>query len=390
MESGEQAIAVLHPRGGGVFEQWDAAGAGLKAKGHAVACAVGDYDGDGLNDLAVATDEGVQLYRNLGKGKFKDVTEEAGLAARNRPAGITFVDFDHDGDLDLFLTGSSLKAGGEANVLWRNDGDGKFTEWTEPTGLGGSGRTNAAILTDFNNDRAVDLAVTGDGAAPLIYVNPREGKYPTQALYDAKLPATEGIAVLDYNKDGWMDIAVTHAGAPGVTLWRNAQNPEKVGRRFERVELPLTDAVHGRGVTAVDIDNDGWIDLAAVVETKAGPRVRVWRNKGNGSFEDVSKTLGLDRVTLKAPRGIIALAGDGAPDLMITQKDAPPVLLRNEGGNKNHMVRLELTGFADNKTALGVSVEIFSAGHWQKWEMAGASGYQTQGCAGDSGGAGEG
>ena len=378
MESGEQAIVVLHPKGGGVYEKWDAAGAGLKGKGHAEACAVGDYDGDGLNDLAVATDEGMQLYRNLGKGKFKDVTAEAGLAARNRPAGITFVDFDHDGDLDLFLTGAPLKAGGEPNVLWRNDGDGKFTEWTEPTGLGGSGRTEAVILTDFNNDRAVDLAVTGDGAAPVLYVNPREGKYPTQALHDAKLPATEGIAVLDYNKDGWMDIAVTHAGAPGVTLWRNAQDPDRAGRRFERVELPGADVMRGWGVTAVDIDNDGWIDLAAVVESKAGPRVRVWRNKGDGSFEDVSKALGLDRVMLKAPRGIIAVAGDGAPDLMITQKDAPPVLLRNEGGNKNHMVRLELTGFADNKTALGASVEVFSAGHWQKWEMAGASGYQTQ------------
>jgi tetratricopeptide (TPR) repeat protein len=378
MESGEQAIAVLHPKGGGVYEQWDAAAAGLKAKGHGVACAVGDYDGDGLNDLAVVTDDAVLLYRNLGKGKFKEVTAEAGLAARNRPSGITFVDFDHDGDLDLFLTGAPLKAGKAANVLWRNDGDGKFTDWTEPTGLGGSGQTAAAILTDFNNDRAVDLAVTGDGAAPPIYVNPREGKYPAQALYDAKLPATEGIAVLDYNKDGWMDIAVTHAGAPGVTLWRNVQGPNRVGRRFERVELPLTDAVRGWGVTAVDIDNDGWIDLAAIVETKEGPRVRVFRNKGDGRFEDVSKALGLDRVTLKTPRGIIAVAGDGAPDLMITQKDALPVLLRNEGGNKNHMVRVDLTGFADNKTALGVSVEIFAAGHWQKWEMAGASGYQTQ------------
>ena len=134
-----------------------------------------------------------------------------------------------------------LKPGGESNVLWRNNGNGTFTEQTAPTGLGGSGTTEAAILTDFNNDRAVDLAVTGDGPSPLIYVNPREGKYPTQPLYeDAKLPPTVGIAVLDYNKDGWMDIAVTHAGAPGLTLWRNVAGPNHVGRRFERVALPLT------------------------------------------------------------------------------------------------------------------------------------------------------
>jgi Tfp pilus assembly protein PilF len=378
MQSGEQAIRVLHPKGGGSYEEWDAAAAGLEAKGHAVACAVGDFDGDGLNDLAVALDDAVLLFHNLGKGKFQDVTAAAGLVPRNRPSGITFVDYDHDGDLDLFLTGTPLKPGDAPNVLWRNNGNSTFTEWIEPTGLGGSGNTAAAILTDFNNDRAVDLAVTGDGPAPILYINPREGKYPTQALYDAKLPPTTGIAVLDYNKDGWMDIAVTHAGSPGLTLWRNVPGPNHIGRSFERVALPLTGALRGWGVTAVDIDNDGWIDLATIVETKAGPKVRVFRNRGDGSFEDVSHALGLDSVVLHSPRGLIVTEGDGAPDLIVTQLGAPPVLLRNVGGNKNHMVRLDLSGFADNKTALGVSVEVFANGHWQKWETAGASGYQTQ------------
>ena len=381
MQSGAQAIRVLHNKGDGGFEEWNAEAAGLKAKGRAVACAVGDFDGDGLNDLAVALDDAVLLFRNLGHGQFKDVTVESGLAARNRPSGITVVDYDHDGNLDLLLTGSPIKPGDESNVLWRNNGNGTFSEKTEPTGLGGSGRTAAAILTDFNNDRAVDLAVTGDGAAPLIYVNPREGKYPTQALYEnEKLPATEGIAVLDYIKDGWMDIAVTHAGAPGLTLWRNVAGPENIGRRFERVELPLHGALRGWGVTPIDIDNDGWIDLAAIVETKAGPRVRVFRNRGDGSFEDVSHALGLDSVVLHAPRGLIAadVAGDGAADLIVTQLNAPPVLLRNVGANKNHFVRLDLTGFADNKTAIGAKVEVFANGLWQKWELAGAVGYQTQ------------
>jgi len=380
MESGEQAIRVLHRGGDGKFEDVDVAAAGLKATGHAVACAVGDFDADNLNDLAVALDDGVRLFRNLGNGKFQDVTTEAGLEARNRPSGITFVDFDHDGDLDLLLTGTPLKAGGAPNALWRNNGNKTFAEWTEPTGLGGSGTTAAAILTDFNNDRAVDLAVTG-GMAPVLFVNPREGKYPTQAVYESeKLPATVGIAVLDYNKDGWMDIAVTHAGAPGLTLWRNVAGPNNIGRRFERVQLSLPGATRGWGVTAVDIDNDGWIDLAAIVQTAAGPRVKVLRNKGDGSFEDVSHALGLDSVALKAPRGLIAadVDGDGAPDLIVTQLNAPPLLLRNVGANKNHFVRLDLSGYADNKTALGSKVEIFANGQWQKWELAGASGYQTQ------------
>jgi tetratricopeptide (TPR) repeat protein len=382
-QSGVEALKILHPKGDGSWTELDAAQLGLKLVGKAVGCAVGDWDNDTVNDLAVALEDRMALFRNTGKGKFEDVTEAAGMKPLNRPTGLTFLDYDHDGLLDLFVTGAPLTAGGPANILWRNNGNKTFTDKTEATGFGGAGKTSAAILTDFNNDRAVDVAVAGDGAAPLIYVNPREGKYPTQALYEASQQVSgsasqRGIAVLDFDKDGWMDFAVTHAGAPGLTLWRNGAKPESSERHFERVALPLVGATGGWGLTAIDIDNDGWIDLAAIVETKAGPRVRVFRNRGDGSFEDVSKALGLDAVKLVAPRGLLAVEGDGATDLIVTQFHAAPVVLHNVGANKNHFVRLDLTGFADNKTALGVKVEIFSAGHWQKWELAGASGYQTQ------------
>ncbi len=185
MQDGVHAIRVLKSNGDGTFAEFDAEAAGLKASGQGVACAVGDFDADGLNDLAVALEDRVLLFKNLGKGKFQDVTSAAGLAPKNRPTGITFMDYDHDGDLDLFLTGAPLAPGSQANVLWRNNGDKTFTEWTEPTGLGGDGKTEAAILTDFNNDRAVDIAVTGNHLSPVIYVNPREGKYPSQELYSS-------------------------------------------------------------------------------------------------------------------------------------------------------------------------------------------------------------
>src|SRR5579863_124487 len=406
LESGPQAIRILHRNADGSFADLDAAAAGLKASGHAVACAVGDYDADTLNDLAVAFDDKVMLFRNLGQGKFQDVTAEAGLAPRNHPTGITFVDYDHDGDLDLLLTGEPLKAGEASNVLWRNNGNRTFTEWTEPTGLGGSGTTQDAILTDFNNDRAVDIAVTGDSHPPLIYISPREGKYPAQQLYPDRTPAsyvpwerqsvpsyTRGIAALDFDKDGWMDIVVTHNGPPGISLWRNVETPDHAGRTFERVTLPPLGpelgsgpleqspmGYRGWGVTPIDIDNDGWIDLAVIIETESGAKVRVLRNRGDGRFEDVSHALGLDDVKLVAPRGLIAadVDGDGAADLIVTQLNAPPILLRNVGANKNHFVRLDLAGLADNKTAIGAKVEVFANGLWQKWELAGASGLVTQ------------
>jgi len=380
MQNGPQAIRVLHPVGNGKFEDVDVAQAGLNIAGHAVACAVGDFNADGLNDLAVALVDRVVLFKNLGHGKFEDVTAKTGIAPRNIPAGITFIDYDHDGDLDLFITGAPLASDGEDNVLWRNNGDGTFTEQTSETGLGGSAATSAAILTDYNNDRAVDIAVAGETASPTIYQNPREGKYPAIPLYSDQLPPTTGVAVFDFNKDGWMDIAVTHNGAPGLTLWRNVEAPDHVGRRFERVDLPLKDAIRGWGLTPIDIDNDGWIDLAAIVETKSGPEVRVLRNRGDGTFEDVSRALGLDSIKLTAPRGLIAadVDGDGAPDLIVTQAGAPPVLLHNHGANRNHFVRLDLAGLADNKTAIGVKVEVFASGLWQKWELPGSSGFETQ------------
>ena len=125
-------------------------------------------------------------------------------------------------------------------------------------------------------------------------------------------PPTVGVYVLDFNKDGWMDVALTHAGAPGISLWRNVD-----GKRFERVPLPITDATRGWGITAIDFDNDGWIDLAAVVETAKGTELRVLRNKGAQGFEDVSASLGLDKLKLHDPRAVIAadLDNDLAADL---------------------------------------------------------------------------
>jgi Tfp pilus assembly protein PilF len=372
---GEHALHVYRNTGGLGFKEIAGGTTGLDLAGAAIGCTVGDFDNDGLPDIAVSMSDRVVLFKNLGHGRFSDVTKAAGITATNRPAGLTFVDYDHDGDLDLFVTGRA-SGGVGPNALWRNNGNGTFTNWTEQAGLAGEGVTRNATLSDLNNDRAVDLVVTGNGAAPTFFANPREGPFHASRLYSGNdLPPTNGVYVFDFNKDGWMDVAVTHEGAPGATLWRNVE-----GKRFERVPLPLTDATRGWGLTAIDFDNDGWIDLAVLVDTAHGPEVRILRNRGARGFEDVTAAVGLAHVKLRDPRGLLAtdVDGDGDTDLIVTQADGSAVLLRNDGGNKNHWLRLSLQGLADNKSAIGAKVEIFAGTLWQKWEIAGASGYMGQ------------
>ncbi|HZD32151.1 MAG TPA: FG-GAP-like repeat-containing protein, partial [Candidatus Angelobacter sp.] len=315
----EPAVRVFRALGDGKFKEEAAGQFGLALQGQGVSCAVGDYDNDGKNDLAVAFGDRVVLFHNDGGGKFTDVTAKVGIAALNEPAGMTFVDYDHDGDLDLIVTGKRLSGVKDSTdvVVWRNNGNGTFTNWTKEAGFAGEGATTSVVLSDINNDRAVDLVVTGATGAPTVYLNQREGPFKAMPLYDAQglAPAT-GVYVFDFNKDGWMDVALTHAGAPGVSLWRNVD-----GKKFERVPLPITDATRGWGVTAIDLDNDGWIDLAVVVDTAKGAEVRAFRNAGARGFEDVSVSLGLDKLKLHDPRALIAadLDNDLAADLLVTQ-----------------------------------------------------------------------
>ncbi len=377
MGDGDAATRIYRSLPNGSVEEIPAQPTGLSVSGHGVSCAVGDYDNDGQPDLAAALSDRVILFHNLGHGKFADVTKTVGIEQLNHPAGLTFVDFDHDGDLDLFVTGSPLADGKNSNILWRNNGDSTFAEWTAPTGLAGDASTTSATLSDINNDRAVDLVVTGSGSAPTIYENKREGAFQAVPLYaDAGLSPTLGVYVFDFNKDGWMDVVVTHAGAPGISLWRNVES-----KKFERVPLPIAGATAAWGVTAIDIDNDGWIDLAAIVESANGPELHVWRNLGPQGFEDVSDAVGSGKLTLGNPRSVIAadLDGDGAADLIVTQLNTPPLILHNVGGNRNHSLRIALTGLADNKSAIGTKVEVFSNGRMQKFEVVGGSGYLSQG-----------
>ena len=221
----------------------------------------------------------------------------------------------------------------------------------------------------------VDIVVHESGR--YIFENPREGKFIQRKPWSTPNACPRvGVAVLDFNHDGWMDIAFTHMGEPGLSLWRNNK-----AKSFDRVDLPNTNWVRAFGVAAIDYDNDGWVDLVAVGETKDGKgEVRLFRNLGPDGFKDVTADVGLDKIQLKDPRAIITgdYDNDGAVDLLITQNHGPAVLLRNEGGNKNNWLRLNLKGLNDNKSAIGTKVEVFAGANRQKFEIYGSSGYLGQ------------
>ena len=424
------AMSLYHNLGGGRFEDatnklWSVVDPRFEGP-HGTGCAIGDYDNDGFADIAFTSAAGVSLLlHNEKNGTFKPgdlgAGPPAGIGAGNSggaaavrekepqappleltrgtshpptsllptaPIGVTFIDYDHDGDLDLYITQPVLAAQGPEgqkltgdgtqghNVLWRNNSDGTFTDVTDSTGLAGALRSIAAVGTDFNNDRAVDLLVSG-GERVGLFENQREGKFRDRSDLTSSIPSnTNGVAVLDFDHDGWMDFAFTHMGSPGLSLWRNNR-----GKSFEQVKLPETNWVRGYGVAAFDYDNDGWVDLVAVGETKEGKgEVRLFRNLGPDGFKDVTTDVGIDKIQLKDPRAIITgdYDNDGATDLLITQNHGPAVLLRNEGGNQNHWLRLALKGLNDNKSAIGTKVEVFSGGNRQKFEIYGSNGYLGQ------------
>jgi len=356
--------------------------AGLYLNSAGLGCAAGDFDNDGHTDLAVCFSDGVRLFHNNGSGHFEDVTEKAGIRREPACAGLTWVDYDHDGDLDLYITMQPSAAGWRGatahNVLWRNNGNSTFTDVSEETALGILATGGGLVTTDFNNDRAIDFVVAGGDNGASILLNPREGKFTALAAIDfkkEKLPPAVGVVAFDFNKDGWMDLAFTHAGVPGISLWRNVD-----GTHLERVALPDFGWKRGWGISAVDYDNDGWVDLIAAGEASSGGELRLLRNLGVRGWADVTREAHLDAVKLAQPQAIAVadLNGNGGADLVVTQLGGPPVFLKNEGANQHNWMNIDLKALADNKSGIGTKVEMYAGTLYQKWEVQGASGYLGQ------------
>jgi len=372
---------LLHNLGNGKFADVTKE-SGINLKGSGLGCAAGDYDSDNRTDLAVCLSDGVHLLHNKTDGKFEDVTQSVGIKSEPGCVGLTFVDYDHDGDLDLYLTmlptAAATRETAAHNILWRNNGNGTFTDVSAESGLGADATGAGLVTTDFNNDRAIDFVIAGGKSGASILLNPREGKFtPLPAIDFAKenLPPAVGVIALDFNKDGWMDLAFTHAGKPAISLWRNVE-----GKRLERVMLPESGWDRGWGLAALDYDNDGWLDLIVAGESSAGAGLTLFRNLGPKGWAEVTKETQLNVVKLNQPRAIAVadIEGKGAADLVVTQLGGAPVLLRNEGTGKNNWLAIDLKALNDNKNGIGTKVELYAGTLFQKWEVAGASGYLGQ------------
>ena len=330
----------------------------------AIACAAGDFDNDEYTDLFVATAGAGVLYHNV-KGQLVEDRNTSFPSA----AAVAFVDLDHDGWLDAVV-------GSDA---FRNKADGTFS----PISLAALAQPVAIKPSDHDNDRDIDLIVTLREDSAVIVSNNRDGSFTRKDILPELTRGSVTPVVFDFDKDGWMDLFLTRTDRPPVLL-RNSPT-----QRFTAVELPgLNGIVGDRGAAALDYDNDGFIDLAFIEkQAKVEPspaasrlplpagegsfRVRLFRNVGSGHFEDVTTQTSIGGVALRDPRSLLAFDADddGDLDLIVTQSNTAPVFIRNDGGNRNGFIKVTLTGFKDNKSAIGTKVEAHGDTIRQKIEI---------------------
>ena len=328
--------------------------------------AFADLDKDGDPDLYLSGEEGSTLLFNDGAGNFTEMTDFAVPASdqRSKDHGggpSLFVDYDHDGDLDLFTTGNRVE-------MYRNNADGVFSDVSDQTFIP-SERPGArdARLGDFDDDGDLDLLIANDGNGCTLYTNLRQGKM--QALTDeigvSQNHVFTAIAVSDYDNDGDIDLFLATDGETPHQLYRNRGDGTYApdGRSHEET---LNDAkgVHGLDAHFLDYDNDGFLDLWLIGTPKKGDGrgVFLFRNDGTGRFTDASNVL--PNTIRSGGEGTVGdYDNDGDLDLFLTDSDGGVVALRNEGGNQNSWLQVKLEGVnagnnKNNIDGIGAKVEL--------------------------------
>jgi enediyne biosynthesis protein E4 len=377
--------------------------AGLVRTGWAMGVTVGDYNNDGFEDIFVTYWGQNVLYRNNGDGTFTDVTKEAGLLKPARwGTGCTFIDYDRDGHLDLFVSnyvvfdpktvpencdwrGIKVNCGPrglepESHLLFHNNGDGTFTDVTERSGVGAAPKSYGltAVAADLDDDGWPDIYVACDSTPSLFFRNNHDGTFTEEGMQrglalsqDGQEQAGMGVGAGDYDLRGELDIVKTHFQGDMTGLYHNEGKGD-----FEdvtvRAGLGVETGYICWGAGFGDFDNDGLPDIFIVaggvypeVEKKlpnlpmAMPRM-LFRNLGDGKFEELSDKLGPGLTTRHCSRGCAFgdFDNDGDLDVVIMNRNEPPSLLRNDLSGENRWLKVLLVGVASNRSAIGARVTV--------------------------------
>ena len=386
--------------------------------GYGMAASAGDIDNDGDPDLYVANFRQDKLYRNNGDGTFTDITEAAGIDNTLWSIGAVYLDFDVDGDLDIFVVnylvyemsmpvttykgivgyGHPRSYEGTPDVLYRNNGDGTFTNIAETAGVTNSveGRGMAAIAWDYDQDGLPDIYVANDTNRNFLYRNNGDGTFTDESTfigvgYDERGVAegSMGVDSADYDGDGWFDLIV--ANSEKATLYKNEEGlfffDATADSGLEQPTLPFI----GFSPLFLDYDNDGHVDMFCangnpqdVVELLVdhdtyAQRDQMFQNNGDGTYSDISEAAG-DYFSKEFVGRAAATAdydNDGDMDIVIMNSNQRAVLLRNDGGNRKNWLGIKLVGTQSNRGGIGAKVTLTTEDMTQIREVKSGSSYAS-------------
>jgi hypothetical protein len=425
----ESAPSALYRNGGdGTFTEV-AKEAGVAYPGWGMGVCVADVDADGWQDLYVTGVGRNRFYRNGGDGTFTDVAGDNGTAAGGWSTGCAFADYDRDGRLDLFVSryvkidvgnlpkfgegktcqyrGIAVQCGprglpGTSDLLFHNQGDGTFKEVSrqagveDPDGYFGLG----AAWFDADGDGWLDLFVANDSNPNFFYRNQRDGTFREEAFpmgvavsEDGAEQGGMGVAVGDYRNEGRFSLFVTHFSEEYNALYYN-QGEYFTDVSFRSVTAPVSLPYVGWGTAFFDYDNDGWLDLVVVNghvypqldDAKLGAsapyrqRKLLYRNRGDGTFEEVAAAAGPALTAERVSRGLAVgdLDDDGRPDLVVNDLDGGAQVLRNETPGGGNWLLVKLRGAGLNTAAIGAVVTVTAGKTTQTRVVRSGTGYLSQ------------